>query len=97
MTNQLCHLLHKPERDSFLHQVWHTEANVYQLLPDNLSFTFSYQIMLECWSVNPDERPLFADLVNSLELLINPPEQQPSSDDGEPLYMNRDHLVMTSV
>ncbi len=41
--------------------------------------------MYSCWNRNPTLRPTFADLVNRLELIINPAPQQ---EDEEPIYMN---------
>ena len=50
-------------------------------------------IMYRCWMRNPDERPTFADLVNRLELIINPPRPTHGGDtdaplEQEPIYMN---------
>mgnify|MGYP001555864249 CR=1 FL=1 len=47
--------------------------------------------MLDCWHEIPERRPMFADLVNRLELLLNPPKKrQPQQEaaSGEPMYMN---------
>ena len=53
----------------------------------------SYKIMLDCWHEIPERCPSFADLVNRLEMLLNPskknepsiPEAPPAN---EPMYMN---------
>ena len=47
-----------------------------------------YQVMYSCWVKNPDERPTFADLVNKLELIINPPPRLSEEEEEEPIYMN---------
>ncbi|KAK2152664.1 hypothetical protein LSH36_322g03037 [Paralvinella palmiformis] len=46
-----------------------------------------YTIMTDCWSRYPENRPTFADLVNRLELLLNPPKKR-QSDSHEPMYVN---------
>ena len=47
--------------------------------------------MLTCWDENPKTRPSFGDLVNCLELILNPTKaQQPKTEEEEPLYMNID-------
>ena len=43
--------------------------------------------MMSCWDVNTKTRPSFGDLVNSLELVLNPPTM---NTEEEPLYMNLD-------
>ena len=45
--------------------------------------------MCECWHAKPEKRPSFIDLVNQLELLLNPPSKRRFPlDGGEPMYMN---------
>ena len=46
--------------------------------------------MLACWHADPDMRPIFVDLVNRLEVLLNPPKRRTVSeeDSGEPMYVN---------
>ena len=44
--------------------------------------------MYRCWLKNSDERPTFADLVNKLELIINPPPRLSDEEEEEPIYMN---------
>ena len=44
--------------------------------------------MYGCWLKNPGERPTFADLVNKLELIINPPPRPRDEEEEEPIYMN---------
>ena len=51
-------------------------------------FDSRYQVMYRCWLKNPDERPTFADLVNKLELIINPPPHLSDEEEEEPVYMN---------
>jgi len=51
----------------------------------------SYAIMSDCWHDVPEQRPTFTDLVNRLELLLNPPKKRQSSvpeTDDEPTYIN---------
>lgn len=48
-----------------------------------------YKIMCDCWHAKPEKRPSFIDLVNQLELLLNPPSKKRFPlDGGEPMYMN---------
>lgn len=46
--------------------------------------------MQACWQENPKKRPTFIDLVNTMELMLNPPPKRPTpEEDGEePMYMN---------
>lgn len=46
--------------------------------------------MLECWHADPDIRPTFTDLVNRIELLLNPPRRKVHEDTSgdEPMYVN---------
>ena len=46
--------------------------------------------MMSCWDEKPMARPSFGDLVNSLELILNPTQVQASGSNEmeEPLYMN---------
>ena len=54
-----------------------------------LRFLPSYKIMCECWHAKPEQRPTFIDLVNQLELLLNPPSKRRFPlDNSEPMYMN---------
>lgn len=46
-----------------------------------------YSIMLDCWQALPEARPTFTDLVNRIELLLNP-QQSRASSDSEPNYLN---------
>ena len=43
--------------------------------------------MKDCWNTYPSNRPTFADLVNRLELLLNPPKKR-QSHSQEPMYVN---------
>jgi len=48
--------------------------------------------MTDCWQEIPERRPTFTDLVNRLEMLLNPPKKRataasPTVDD-EAIYMN---------
>lgn len=43
--------------------------------------------MTDCWNRYPENRPTFADLVNRLELLLNPPKKR-QSNSQEPMYVN---------
>ena len=50
---------------------------------------YSYAIMSDCWHEVPERRPTFTDLVNRLELLLNPPKPHPQpSEVEEPTYIN---------
>ncbi|ESO07516.1 hypothetical protein HELRODRAFT_110475 [Helobdella robusta] len=54
-----------------------------------------YAMMNDCWLEIPERRPTFTDLVNRLEVLLNPPKRRRVSqkEDDEPLYINaRDNL-----
>ena len=55
-----------------------------------LSVFCRYAIMLDCWLEVPERRPTFTDLVNRLELLLNPPKKNRSSKEteDEPTYIN---------
>ncbi len=45
--------------------------------------------MLDCWDAIPERRPTFADLVNRLELLLNPPKRRDvGANPDEPMYIN---------
>lgn len=49
--------------------------------------------MADCWQAVAERRPTFPDLVNRLEVLLNPPrKRQPTvssaATDEEPLYAN---------
>ena len=51
--------------------------------------------MLQCWNKIPERRPTFSELVNQIEILLNPsrnqPQQQRSGDASEveePSYIN---------
>jgi len=47
--------------------------------------------MTDCWQKIAERRPTFPDLVNRLEILLNPPrKRQPNglSSEEEPLYVN---------
>ncbi len=46
-----------------------------------------YDIMLECWNTEPYQRPTFVDLVNRVELILNPVKKTRA---GEPSYVNLD-------
>jgi len=51
----------------------------------------SYAIMTDCWHEVPERRPTFTDLVNHLELLLNPPKKHQSGvpeTEEEPTYIN---------
>jgi len=51
----------------------------------------SYAIMSDCWHEVPERRPTFTDLVNRLELLLNPPKKRQSGNtepEEEPTYIN---------
>ena len=51
----------------------------------------SYQIMLDCWNAQPILRPSFTDLVNRIELMLNPTARSPkpkAEDEPEQIYMN---------
>ena len=51
----------------------------------------SYAIMSDCWHEVPERRPTFTDLVNRLELLLNPPKKRQSGTaevEEEPTYIN---------
>ena len=37
-----------------------------------LSPLYSYSLMMSCWSESPDDRPMFSDLVSSINTLIGP-------------------------
>jgi len=65
----------------------------------------SYAIMTDCWHEVPERRPTFTDLVNRLELLLNPPKKHQSGapeTEEEPTYINvadseaRDYLNPTT-
>ena len=43
--------------------------------------------MLECWNAEPILRPTFVDLVNRIELILNPPRKQKTGP-GESAYVN---------
>ena len=47
-----------------------------------------YALMMDCWQESPERRPTFTDLVNRIELLLNPPRYNPSSDKNERSYIN---------
>lgn len=53
---------------------------------------FRYRIMADCWQMVAERRPTFPDLVNRLEVLLNPPRRRrptvDSAADEEPLYAN---------
>ena len=55
------------------------------------SILFRYKIMMDCWDEVPERRPTFADLVNRLELLLNPPKKRNTSQE-ESDYQNVDDL-----
>lgn len=44
--------------------------------------------MTDCWQESPERRPTFTDLVNRIELLLNPPRHNPSSDKNAGSYVN---------
>jgi len=48
--------------------------------------------MSDCWLEVPERRPTFTDLVNRLELLLNPPQKKHHSGtaevEEEPTYIN---------
>ena len=47
--------------------------------------------MTDCWLDVPERRPTFTDLVNRLEVLLNPPKRHQAGTevvDDEPTYMN---------
>lgn len=47
--------------------------------------------MTDCWLEVPERRPTFTDLVNRLELLLNPPKKNRSvvkETEEEPTYIN---------
>jgi len=47
--------------------------------------------MTDCWHNVPETRPTFTDLVNRLELLLNPPKKNRSvvrEVEDEPTYIN---------
>lgn len=47
--------------------------------------------MADCWQKVAERRPSFPDLVNRLEVLLNPPRKRyptSSAADEEPLYVN---------
>ena len=48
--------------------------------------------MSDCWLEVPERRPTFTDLVNRLELLLNPPQKKHHSgtaeEEEEPTYIN---------
>ena len=46
--------------------------------------------MLDCWNENPHRRPTFTDLVNTIELMLNPQqhEEPEEEEEEEPMYMN---------
>jgi hypothetical protein len=45
--------------------------------------------MIDCWHADPDMRPSFTDLVNRIEVLLNPPKRKVRDENsGEPMYMN---------
>ena len=52
---------------------------------------FRYEMMLHCWSEDPDERPDFADMEEELEAILNyditGSEGQGQGEKGD-LYMN---------
>ena len=51
---------------------------------------FRYKIMLDCWHTDPEIRPSFIDLVNRIELLLNPPKRRvvEEQQQAEPMYVN---------
>lgn len=49
-----------------------------------------FLMMGECWNEVPERRPTFTDLVNRLELLLNPPKKRGAEE--EPLYINHHPL-----
>ena len=46
--------------------------------------------MLDCWNAQPILRPSFTDLVNRIELMLNPTARaaKPAPDEPEQIYMN---------
>ena len=50
--------------------------------------------MTDCWHAEPEIRPSFTDLVNRIELMLNPPPKTPARtstqqpEEGEQIYMN---------
>ena len=44
--------------------------------------------MLDCWHTDPEIRPTFIDLVNRIELLLNPPKRRVTEEPTEPMYVN---------
>ena len=48
--------------------------------------------MTDCWNEVPERRPTFTDLVNRLELLLNPPKPSHQGNteqpEEEPTYIN---------
>ena len=60
----------------------------YKIMLSSMFLIDSYKIMLDCWHADPDIRPSFIDLVNRIELLLNPPRKRESEEPFEPMYMN---------
>jgi hypothetical protein len=48
-----------------------------------------YEIMTDCWNGEPVLRPTFTDLVNRIELVLNPPKKGAAAA-KEPQYLNID-------
>ena len=62
----------------------------YKIMLSSMFLIDSYKIMLDCWHADPDIRPSFIDLVNRIELLLNPPKKRVSEPEqsNEPMYVN---------
>ena len=62
----------------------------YKIMHSSMFLIDSYKIMLDCWHADPDIRPSFIDLVNRIELLLNPPKKRVSNEheQTEPMYVN---------
>lgn len=50
--------------------------------------------MMDCWQALPEARPTFTDLVNRIELLLNPTRPTGEGAEHEPSYLN---LVESNV
>lgn len=46
--------------------------------------------MMDCWNAEPVMRPTFTDLVNRIELILNPPKKDNRASTKEPQYFNVD-------